>query len=112
MTRHDMQIDRLPRHYPDVSANRKASEGFPLPGIRRHEASCGGGGQVPTCNCQHLPLDIQEIARQLVLLQTPSRAALKENTVVRLKNIEPLTLNGLEMAHRFAHGVLELGLKE
>ena len=28
--------------------------------------------------------------------------------MVRLKNIEPLTLNGMEMAYRFAHGAPSL----
>lgn len=32
--------------------------------------------------------------------------------MVRLRNIEPLTLDGLEMAYRLAHGVPELDLKE
>lgn len=32
--------------------------------------------------------------------------------MVRLRNIGPLTINGLEMAYRFAHGVPELDLEE
>lgn len=32
--------------------------------------------------------------------------------MVRLRNIAPLTINGLEMAYRFAHGVPELDLED
>lgn len=42
----------------------------------------------------------------------PPRAFRGNATLVRLRNIEPLVVDGLEIAYRFAHGVPEHSLTE